>query len=137
MKSKLFIGAVALIALAVFGIALLQRAPSQTVVVSAMTAGKEGTAATTSQDTSGASSSSARSYTLADVAAHSSGTSCWVAINGNVYDLTNWINQHPGGPERILNICGTDATAAFNAQHGGQGRPAQELAQFYIAPLSQ
>ncbi len=74
-------------------------------------------------------------YTLADVAKHSSQSSCWSAINGNVYDLTRWINQHPGGPDAILSICGTDGSAAFNAQHGGQGRPAQELTNFYIADL--
>jgi len=85
----------------------------------------------------GSGASARTSYTLAQVAQHGDASSCWAAINGNVYDLTNWINQHPGGPERILSICGTDGSAAFNAQHGGQGRPAQELAQFYIGPLAQ
>jgi len=40
-------------------------------------------------------SSNAKSYTLAEVAKHASTSSCWSAIDGNVYNLTNWINLHP------------------------------------------
>ncbi|HTP56751.1 MAG TPA: cytochrome b5-like heme/steroid binding domain-containing protein [Candidatus Paceibacterota bacterium] len=76
-----------------------------------------------------------RSFTLADVAQHKDASSCYAAINGSVYDLTAWIDQHPGGPEHILSICGTDATDAFNAQHGGQARPESELATFRIGTL--
>ena len=68
------------------------------------------------------------SYTMTDVAAHSTPSSCWAAIEGNVYDLSAWISQHPGGPEAIESLCGTDATAAFEAQHGGQRAPAEALA---------
>lgn len=75
-------------------------------------------------------------YTMDDVAAHDSEASCWAAIDGNVYDLTEWIGQHPGGSQRILPLCGTDATAAFSAQHGGQARPASELASFLLGPLA-
>ena len=58
----------------------------------------------------------------------------WV-YDGRAYDLTEWIGQHPGGSQRILPLCGTDATAAFSAQHGGQARPASELAAFLLGPL--
>jgi cytochrome b involved in lipid metabolism len=74
-------------------------------------------------------------YTLTDVAIHNSGTNCWSAINGGVYDLTSWINQHPGGPQAILRICGKDGSSAFNTKHGGQNRPTNELAGFKIGTL--
>ena len=73
---------------------------------------------------------------MAKVAEHNNASSCWAAINGNVYDLTKWINKHPGGPERILSICGTDASAAFNGQHGSAPRPANELKNFLLGPLT-
>ena len=76
-----------------------------------------------------------KSYTLADVAKHNNASSCWSAINGNVYDLTSWISKHPGGQQAILSICGIDGSAAFNDQHGGQSRPANELAGFSIGVL--
>ncbi|MDD5050702.1 MAG: cytochrome b5-like heme/steroid binding domain-containing protein [Candidatus Pacebacteria bacterium] len=80
-------------------------------------------------------SSGPKQYTLADVSAHSDATSCYTTINGNVYDLTMWIDQHPGGRDAILSICGKDGTSAFMAMHGGQGRPERELATFLIGVL--
>lgn len=76
-------------------------------------------------------------FTLAQIAAHSSSSSCYSAINGGVYDLTNWINQHPGGREAIRSICGVDGSEAFNDQHSGERRPANELAGFKIGTLIQ
>ena len=85
---------------------------------------------------SAATSTSGKTYTLADLAKHAGASSCWTAINGKVYDVTSWIDQHPGGKDAILSTCGKDASSAFNGQHGGQARPAQELATFYIGDLS-
>ena len=84
---------------------------------------------------SGTPSAPASGYTMAQVQQHATAQSCWTAINGSVYNLTNWINQHPGGPGAILGLCGTDGSAAFNGQHGGQARPARELAGFRIGAL--
>jgi uncharacterized membrane protein len=78
---------------------------------------------------------SPKSYTMAEVRQHASRTSCWAAIDGKVYDLTSWIDRHPGGPDRILSLCGTDGTAAFTQQHGTQTRPNEMLASFYLGPL--
>ncbi len=77
-----------------------------------------------------------QTYTLVDVAQHNSASSCWSTINGGVYDLTSWISRHPGGQQAILSLCGTDGSAAFNDQHGGERRPANELAGFQIGTLS-
>ena len=81
-------------------------------------------------------SGSSQSYTMADVAKHNSQTDCWAAIDGDVYDLTQWISRHPGGPDKIIGLCGTDATAAFAAQHGKDKAPQQRLAGFRIGALS-
>ncbi|MFK5892205.1 MAG: fatty acid desaturase [Pseudomonadota bacterium] len=51
-----------------------------------------------------------------EVALHNSFTDCWIVIDGNVYDISNFISQHPGGS--ILGIyAGEDATAAFYSSH--------------------
>lgn len=75
-------------------------------------------------------------YAMSEVAKHNSASSCWTTIHGNVYDVTNWISQHPGGSDAILSLCGTDGTAAFTDQHSGQARPANELASFKIGTLA-
>ena len=72
---------------------------------------------------------------MTEVTRANSKAKCWTAIGGKVYDLTDWIAQHPGGERAILSICGKDGTTAFNAQHGGQSRPAQELKSFLVGTL--
>ncbi len=76
-------------------------------------------------------------FTMAQVATHNSQSSCYTAIRGSVYDLSSWIDQHPGGSEAILRLCGKDGTDAFDGQHGGQRRPESELAGFKIGTLVQ
>lgn len=74
-------------------------------------------------------------YTLAEVSERNSAVECWVAIDGGVYDLTEWIRSHPGGSGAILNLCGKDGTTSFTSQHGGQARPSSTLDGYYLAPL--
>ena len=74
--------------------------------------------------------------TMADVAQHSTPDDCWSAVNGNAYDLTSWIAEHPGGEEVIIELCGTDGTSAFAAQHGDQGEPERELENLLVGPVA-
>lgn len=74
-------------------------------------------------------------YTMADVAVHSTKTSCWTVVNGSVYDVTSWISQHPGGAQAIVQLCGKDGTAKFTGQHGGQSQPESALASFKIGTI--
>ncbi|PHH76508.1 hypothetical protein CDD82_3958 [Ophiocordyceps australis] len=53
----------------------------------------------------------------AHVAEHNSATSCWVILYGNVYDVTDFLSSHPGGPNVILRLAGKDATAEYDAIH--------------------
>ncbi len=78
---------------------------------------------------------STKTYSLIDVAKHKTANDCWTTINGNVYDLTSFVNSHPGGVENIISICGIDGSSAFGNQHGGQRRPASELVSLYIGKL--
>lgn len=67
---------------------------------------------------SGATSSTEtlKTFTMAEVETHQTVEDCYGVIDGVVYDLTDWINRHPAGPEPIISICGTD-TGDF--QHPG------------------
>jgi hypothetical protein len=75
-------------------------------------------------------------YTMAKVKENNSAASCWSVINGNVYNLTQWINSHPGGPSVIRGLCGVDGTASFNGRHRGQGSPTATLASYLLGPLA-
>ncbi len=40
--------------------------------------------------------------TLAEVAKHNTRNDMWMAVHGKVYDLTEYLDNHPGGPEIML-----------------------------------
>ena len=75
-------------------------------------------------------------YTIDQVKANNSDRSCWSVIDGNVYDLTRWINSHPGGPGVIRAMCGVDGTRSFLNQHEGRREPIQRLSMYLLGPLS-
>ena len=74
-------------------------------------------------------------YTMERVRANNSASKCWSAIDGNVYDLTNWINSHPGGAGAIVGLCGIDGSSAFSSKHGNQSRPLSQLKAYKLGPL--
>lgn len=76
------------------------------------------------------------SYTMARIAENATAQSCWAAIDGGVYDLTSWIADHPGGEQRILNLCGRDATADFTDKHATDARPNARLDSLRIGTLA-
>jgi len=55
--------------------------------------------------------------TLADVAKHNTKTDCWVVVNNEVLNVTNFLKDHPGGELAILTFAGKDATEEFNMIH--------------------
>ena len=52
-------------------------------------------------------------FSAEEVALHNTAAACWLVANGNVYDVTTFLNDHPAGPQCILNRAGGDATRDF------------------------
>ncbi|CAE6407514.1 unnamed protein product [Rhizoctonia solani] len=52
-----------------------------------------------------------------EIQKHNNRDSCWVIINGEVYDVTGFLNDHPGGIGPILKVAGSDATRVFAPIH--------------------
>lgn len=89
---------------------------------------------TNSTKDSGKSSSGATSNKLAsggkliswlELSSHRSETDCWVAVEGKVYDVTDYLQKHPGGAQIMLNASGRDATKEFVDQ--GHTQNAREI----------
>lgn len=89
----------------------------------------------TSSESAASASPAAAEYTLDQVATHNSSGDCWTAIQGKVYDLTDWEDQHPGGAARIQSLCGIDGTSQFLDQHEGDAQPESVLAGYQIGVL--
>ena len=75
--------------------------------------------------------------TVAQAATHNKATDCWIIIKSDVYDLTSYIQQHPGGAGVLTNLCGKDATSAFESQHASQMAPASALAALKMGRIGE
>lgn len=64
-----------------------------------------------------------KEFTMEEVAKHNTEESLWVVVKGVVMDLTNWLNEHPGGPQAIKNFMGRDATEEFEMLHDDEVIP--------------
>lgn len=58
-----------------------------------------------------------KEFTLEEVKAHNTATDCWMIISEDgerrVYDVTPFLDDHPGGPEIMVDLAGQDATDEF------------------------
>lgn len=72
-------------------------------------------------------------YTLVEVEAHATGEDCWMAVDGKVYDITEFIagGKHGGG-DAVLEGCGKDATELYNTRPMGSGTPHSEMARGFL-----
>ncbi|KAJ7126375.1 FMN-dependent dehydrogenase-domain-containing protein [Mycena crocata] len=51
------------------------------------------------------------------VAQHNNRESCWIIVHGKVYDVTEFLDEHPGGSKIILKYAGKDATQEYEPIH--------------------
>ncbi|CAF1335639.1 unnamed protein product [Didymodactylos carnosus] len=71
-----------------------------------------------------------KEYTLKEVSNHYRENDCWMIIRDIVYDLTNFIKEHPGGHDIMMEYAGSDATMAFTDKP--HSKHASRLLQKYI-----
>ncbi len=57
--------------------------------------------------------------TLDELAEHDGAESCWKAIHGRVYDITDYVPDHPTDDEVILEWCGREATEGWDNKRPG------------------
>lgn len=73
-------------------------------------------------------------YTLEDVRKKNSAKELWLVIHGRVYDITRFVEEHPGGEEVLFEQAGADATESF--EDVGHSVDAREmLKQYYVGDL--
>lgn len=77
-----------------------------------------------------------KTYNLEEISKHNDGKSCWMVIHDKVYDVTDFLDEHPGGEEVMLEFSGHDATESF--EDVGHSTDARELLQeYYIGELDE
>lgn len=73
--------------------------------------------------------------TNSEIKKHNLRDDCWSIVKGKVYNLTSYVQQHPGGIELISSICGIDGSAAFSNQHGSSSKPNNVLTGLLLGSL--
>ena len=74
-------------------------------------------------------------YTAEEVARHNSATDCWTIVDGFVYDVTSFARRHPGGAEKIEEMCGVNSSEDYLDEHDGQREPKEWLETLKIGRL--
>jgi flavocytochrome c len=72
-----------------------------------------------------------KEYTMEEVAKHNTKEDLWVVVKGVVMDVSDWLDEHPGGPQAIMNFMGRDATEEFEMLHDDEGKFSWILFMFY------
>ncbi|KAJ6110838.1 Cytochrome b5 [Penicillium sp. IBT 16267x] len=73
-------------------------------------------------------------YTLEEVQKHNKPDDLWIVLHNKVYDITKYIEDHPGGSAILIEVAGTDATEAFEETgHSDEGR--DELTRYLVGDL--
>uniref|UniRef100_A0AC11DU49 Uncharacterized protein n=1 Tax=Ovis aries TaxID=9940 RepID=A0AC11DU49_SHEEP len=73
-------------------------------------------------------------YRLEEVAKRNSSKDIWLVIHGRVYDVSRFLDEHPGGEEVLMEQAGGDATESFeDVGHSSDAR--EMLKQYYIGDV--
>eukprot|EP00029_Vermamoeba_vermiformis_P014063 TRINITY_DN908_c0_g1_i1.p1 TRINITY_DN908_c0_g1~~TRINITY_DN908_c0_g1_i1.p1 ORF type:complete len:131 (-),score=48.75 TRINITY_DN908_c0_g1_i1:118-510(-) len=71
-----------------------------------------------------------KTYTWEEVAQHKTKADCWVVFEGKVLNISDFLSEHPGGEEVIMDHAGKDITQPF--EDIGHSENAKELTEKYI-----
>ncbi|XWS47242.1 hypothetical protein CRYUN_Cryun14cG0135900 [Craigia yunnanensis] len=73
-------------------------------------------------------------YTLTEVSQHNNAKDCWLVIEGKVYNVTKFLEDHPGGDDVLLSATGKDATDDFvDVGHSSSARAMMD--EFYVGDI--
>ena len=73
-------------------------------------------------------------FTLEEASKHSSKDDCWLIIGGKVYNVTKFLDDHPGGDDVLLSSTAKDATDDFeDVGHSTTARAMMD--EYYVGEI--
>mmetsp|Transcript_11261 Transcript_11261/g.18088 ORF Transcript_11261/g.18088 Transcript_11261/m.18088 type:complete len:86 (+) Transcript_11261:187-444(+) len=79
--------------------------------------------------------STSRKIPLSEVAKHNKEDDCWIVIRGKVYNVTEFIEEHPGGEGVLVAYGGTDCTEQFESVIHSQAAT-EIMKELYVGDLA-
>lgn len=101
-------------------LAALRTPPDYTIKAPDLTGATPIVADTSSDTLQKIQTAGVKQFSMQDVSKHTSANDCYLSINGGVYDVTSYINYHPGGRRIITSRCGTEVTNIFARIHSNR-----------------
>ncbi|XP_014092289.2 cytochrome b5 [Bactrocera oleae] len=68
-------------------------------------------------------------YSREEISKHNLNKNTWLIIHNNVYDVSEFLNEHPGGEEVLIEQGGKEATESF--EDVGHSSDAREMMKKY------
>jgi cytochrome b involved in lipid metabolism len=78
-----------------------------------------------------------REFTLDEINKHNTQESCWVTVDGTVYDITDFLNIHKAGRDMFLSkaLVDRDMTAMYRLTHNGSSTAESWLQSYRIGRI--
>ncbi|XP_010518344.1 PREDICTED: cytochrome B5 [Camelina sativa] len=71
-----------------------------------------------------------------DVCKHKCKNDCWILIHGKVYDISTFMDEHPGGDNVLLAVTGKDASTDFeDVNHSDDAK--EQMKKYCIGDVDQ
>lgn len=73
-------------------------------------------------------------YRIDEISKHTTESDLWFVRRGKVYNVTPFVDEHPGGLDTLLAVAGKDGTIDFDAVGHSQSA-IEDLEKYYIGEL--
>lgn len=70
-----------------------------------------------------------------EISKHNIPGNCWIIVSNKIYNVTSYLNSHPGGTSAIIPYCGKDATEIYSPIHSSYARDL--LKNYYLGDIDQ
>ncbi|KAK3745066.1 hypothetical protein QZH41_014564, partial [Actinostola sp. cb2023] len=78
---------------------------------------------------------SKKTFTWEELRQRNTKQQAYVAIRGKVYDVTKFIDRHPGGRDVLLMAAGRDVTMVFESYHAFSEKAPKVLEKYCVGEL--
>jgi len=92
----------------------------------------------TSEPTAKPAQTTTKTLSLTELSSNNTASKCWVSFEKKVYNVTNYLGEHPGGRRELLRVCGKEIDNLSSGHPGGSFNSSEVqgiLKEFFVGNL--